>query len=351
VTLTYQEARLEVDHPIVGAVSPDGSPPSPLPPTPPPALLPATPPARRSRRRWWIFGGGGCGAIALILVLVVVVVFINDFNNSPLRHFPTEAGASTVSDNFLVSTGGQNSETLVIDDPNSLTAVETYYQSALDTNGWTVQATDPSLAVSGDGWQFSRTGSSAQFGITFVTMGAITEITVQYLTGRTGSSPTPFVNPSLTELMLTATEVTAALPPLPTPVTKYTDAEINGQLGTDHRAFLANDGTDYVDMELYGYVGPQAAAHDYPNLVSSGCAPGRGKSTHPKIGAATQADEFECSNGIFWITFQQGVLTCAVSTASASAVEDLARAESAKITQIPSPWTAPTSGASPSASP
>jgi hypothetical protein len=345
-----------VDHPIVGAISPDGSWRSSGvawagPPTPPPALLSATPPAGRSRRRWWIFGGGGCGAIVLILALVVVVAFINGFNNSPLRHFPTEAGASAVSDNFVVSTGGQNSETLVIDDPNSLTAVETYYQSALDTDGWTVQATDPSLAVSGDSWQFSRTGAPAQFGITFVTMGAITEITVQYLTGRPGSSPTPFVDPSLTELMLTATEVTAALAPLPTPVTKYTDAEINGQLGTDHRAFLANDGTDYVDIELYGYVSPQAAAHDYPNLVSSGCAPGPGKSTHPKIGTATQADEFECSNGIFWITFQQGVLTCAVSTASASAVEDLARAESAKITQIPSPWTAPTSGASPSASP
>jgi hypothetical protein len=301
----------------------------------PPALLPATPPARRSRRRWWIFGGGGCGAIALIAVLVVVVVFVNGFINSPLRHFPTEAGASTVSDNFLVSTGGQNSETLVIDDPNSLTAVETYYQRALGTNGWAVQATNPPQAVSGDAWQFSRTGSSAQFGMTFVTTGAITEITVQCVTGPSAPSPIPLpVNPSLTALMLTATEVTSALPPLPTPVTKYTDAQINGQFGTDHRAFLANDGTDYVDIELYAYVSSQAAAHDYPNLASSGCAPGRGKSTHPKIGTATQADEFECSNGIFWITFQQGVLTCAVSTGSASVVEGLARAESAKITQI-----------------
>jgi hypothetical protein len=339
-----------MDHPIVGALSPDGSPPSPLPPTSAPALWPAAPPARRSRRRLWIFGGGGCGAIALILVLVVAVGWINGFTNSPLRHFPAEAGASTVSDILFVSTGG-NGETLVIDDPNSLTAVETYYQSALDTNGWTVQATDPALAVSGDGWQFSRTGSSAQFGITFVTKGAITEITVQYLAGQPGSSPTPFVNPSLTELMLTTAEVTAALPPLPTPVTKSTDEEINGQLGTDHRAFLANDGTDYVDIGLYAYVSPQAAAHDYPNLVSAACASGRGTSTHPTIGTASQADEFECPGGIFGITFQQGILTCAVSTGSASAAEDLARAESAKITQTPGPWTAPTSGASPSASP
>jgi hypothetical protein len=307
----------------------------PLPPDPTPAPFPATLPVGRSRRRWWIFGCGGCGAIALIVVLVVVVVLINGFTHSPLRQFPTEAGASTVSDNFLVSAGGQSSETLVIDDPSSLTAVETYYQGALSTNGWTVQATNPSQAVSGDAWQFSRTGSSAQFGMTFVTMGAITEITVQCVTGPSAPSPIPLpVNPSLTELMLTATEVTAALPPLSTPVTKYTDAQINGQFGTDHRAFLANDGTDDVDIELYGYVSPLAAANDYPNLVSSSCAPGRGKSTHPKIGTATQADEFECPDGSFAITFQQGVLICAVSTASASAVEDLARAESAKITQI-----------------
>ncbi len=306
----------------------------PLPAAPTPAPFSATPAAGRSHRRWWIFGCGGCGAIVLILVVVIGLVFIIGFNNSPLRHFPTEAGASTVSDNFLVSTGGQSSETLVIDDPHSLTDVETFYQSALGTNGWTVQATDPSQAVSGDSWQFSRTGSSAQFGITLVTMGAITEITVQYATGGPASSQTPTSQPvdsSVTALMLTATEVSAALPPLLAPVTKYTDFEINGQLSTDHRAFLANNGTDYADIELYGYVSSQAAAHDYPNLVSSTCA---GRSTHPKIGTATQTDEFGCSNGIFGLTFQQGVIDCAVAAASASAVEDLARAESAKITQI-----------------
>jgi hypothetical protein len=135
-----------------------------VPPAPTPAPFPATPPARRSRRRWWTYGCGGCGAIVLIPVVVAVVVLINGFSNSPLRHFPTEAGALTVSDNLSISTG-QSSETLVIDDPHSLTDVETYYQSALNTSGWRVQAADPSQAVSGDGWQFSRTGSSAQFGI------------------------------------------------------------------------------------------------------------------------------------------------------------------------------------------
>jgi hypothetical protein len=167
-------------------------PPPPLPPPLPPAYGQTppygysqqygfTPPVKRSRRRWWIIGCGGCGAIALILVIVIVVLGVNVFTNSPLRHFPTEPGASTVSDNFSVSTG-QSSETLVIDDPNALTDVETYYQSALQTNGWTVQTADPSQAVSGDRWQFSRTGSSAQSGvIAFVTMGTITEITVQYV--------------------------------------------------------------------------------------------------------------------------------------------------------------------------
>jgi hypothetical protein len=264
----------------------------------------------------------------------VVALFIN-FNNSPLRHFPIEAGAATVSDNYSVDTGGQTDETLVIDDPNSLTAVESYYQGALESHGWMVQATNPSQAVSGDGWQFRRTGSSAQFAIIFSTTGAITEITVQYAAGTPAPSPIPIpVNPSLTELMLTPAEVTGARPFLSAPVTTYTDTQINGQFGTDHRAFLANDGTDSVDIELYGYVSAQAAASDYPNLVSSSCGPGRAKSTHPKIGTATPADEFECSNGIFGITFQQGVLTCAVSTASASGVEGLAKAESAKITQI-----------------
>ena len=165
-----------------------------LPPAPPPGPFPATgqippgfspqyggvAPARRSRRRWWLFGCGGCGAIALIVVVVVVVVVLNGFNSSPLRHFPTEAGASTVGDNFSLSSG-QNTETLVIDDPHSLTDVETYYATALNTNGWMAQTTDPSQAVSGDAWLLGRAGSSAPSGgVTFVTKGVITEITVQY---------------------------------------------------------------------------------------------------------------------------------------------------------------------------
>ena len=118
-----------------------------------------------------------------------------------------------VNDSFSVS-NGQSSETIVIDDPNSLTDVETYYQSALNTKGWTVQAADPSQAVSGDGWQFGLTGSSAQFAITFVTMGAITEITVQYETSGPGSSQTPTtqrVDSSVTSLMLTAGEASVAV--------------------------------------------------------------------------------------------------------------------------------------------
>ena len=118
----------------------------------------------------------------VIAVVVIVAVGIHIFTSSPLRHFPTEAGTATVSDTFGFA-NGQSSETLVLDDPNSLSAVETYYQSALNTNGWTVQVADPSQAVSGDRWQFSRAGSSVQLGvISFVTMGAITQVTAQYVT-------------------------------------------------------------------------------------------------------------------------------------------------------------------------
>jgi hypothetical protein len=168
----------------------------PLPPPPPPAPLPAygpTPPygyppqygnavpAKRSRRRWWIFGCGGCGAIALIAVIVIVVVGVHIFTNSPLRQFPTEAGSSTVSDTFGFA-NGHSSEILVIDDPNSLTDAETYYQGALNTNGWTVQAADPTQAASGDRWQFIRTGTSGQSGVIgFVTIGAVTQITAEYV--------------------------------------------------------------------------------------------------------------------------------------------------------------------------
>jgi hypothetical protein len=285
-----------------------------------------------------MFGCGGCGAIALIVVLVVVVVLINGFSNSPLRHFPTEAGASTVSDNFMVSAGGQNSETLVIDDPHSLTDVETFYQRALDTNGWTVQATDPAQAVSGDSWQFSRTGSSAQFGVTFVTMGAITETTVRYVTGGPASPPTPTplrVDSSVTALMLSAAEASAAVSGALS-ISQFTDAEVGGQAGTDQRTFLASDGTPSIAIALYMGSSRAAAAAEYPNFVTAGCPPGgQIKSSRPTIGKADQADEFECvTGGDIQIAFIQGVIMCGVSSASASVTESLARAESAKLTQL-----------------
>jgi hypothetical protein len=310
----------------------------PLPPPLTPAPFPTTPPARRSRRRWWIFGCGGCGAVALIVVLVVVVVLVKGFTNSPLRQFPTEAGASTVSDNLLVGTGGQSSETLVIDDPHSLTDVETFYESALGTNGWAVQATDPSQAASGDSWQFSRTGSPAQFGVTFVTMGAITEITVQYATGGPASSPTPTsqrVDSSVTALMLTATEASAAVSGA-LPLAQFTDAEVSEQAGTDQRTFLASDGTVSLVIALYVDSSSTAAATDYPSFVSAGCPPGgQVKSSHPTIGKAGKANEFECvTGGDLQVAFIQGVTMCGVSSASTSITEALARAESAKITQI-----------------
>ncbi len=116
-----------------------------------------------------------------MVIALIVVVGIHTFTNSPLRHFPTEAGAATVRDNFKV-TNGQSSETIVIDDPHALIDVETYYQSALHTGGWTVDSADPSQAASGDHWHFSRSGSSAQAGlISFATVGANTQITVEYI--------------------------------------------------------------------------------------------------------------------------------------------------------------------------
>ena len=310
----------------------------PLPPAPTPPPFPATLPVGRSRRRWWLFGCGGCGAIALIVVLVVVVVLINGFRNSPLRQFPTEAGASTVSDNFLVGTGGQNDETLVIDDPHSLTEVETFYQSALDTNGWTVQATDPSQAASGDSWQFSRTGSSAQFNVTFVSMGATTEITVQSMTGDAAPTPLPTsqgVDSSVTALMLTATEASSAVSGA-LPVSQFTDAEIGGQAGTDMRSFMASDGTVSFVIALVADSSRAAAATDYPSFVSGACPPGgQITSGHPTIGRASKTDEFACvTGGDIQVAFIQGAMLCGVSSSSTSVTEALARAESAKITQL-----------------
>jgi hypothetical protein len=331
VTLTQQEATLEVDQQM--SMQP---PPPPVPPALPPAPFPAKPLARPSRRRWWISGCGVAGAIVVILVVVVVVVFINGFSNSPLRHFPTEAGASTVSDTFSLGSE-QSGEALVIDDPNSLTAVETYYQSALNTNGWTVAAADPSQAVSGDSWQFSRTGSSAQFGIAFVTMGAITEITVEYATGGPAPSSTATpqrVDSSVTALMLTPAEASAAAGSAVS-TSQFTDAEVGGQAGTDQRTFLTSDGTASLVIALYVDSSLAAAAADYPSFVSAGCPPGGDvNASHPTIGKAGKTDEFDCVvGGAIQVAFIQGVTLCGVSSASASVSEAVARAESAKITQ------------------
>src|ERR1017187_593357 len=170
-------------------------PPPPPPSAPPPAPYPAygypqlfgapqaqgwTPPPPVHRRRWWIWGCGGCGAIALLAAAVVVFFVIRIFSSSPLRQFPTEAGAATTQDNFQ-STNNGVSENLLIVDPHSLTEVETYYQQALHQNGWTTDTRDPSSASSGDTWTIARTGSASQHGsITFTTAGADTDIAVAF---------------------------------------------------------------------------------------------------------------------------------------------------------------------------
>jgi len=274
----------------------------------------------------------------LIIVLVVVAFFATSFSSSPLRHFPAEAGASSVSDNFEVSGGGQSAETLVIDDPRSLTDVETFYQTALATNGWTVQASDPAQAVSGDTWQFSRIGSSAQFEVTFVTMGGTTEITVQYVT--VGSTPSPLptalgVDSSVTALMLNATEASGAVHGT-VPLSNFTDAEMGGQAGTDMRTYIANDGTVSLVIALAVDSSRATAATDYPTFVSASCPPGgRSTSTHPTIGSADRADEYECVTGVgTQVAFLQGGILCGVAAASAKVAEAIARAESANIAQI-----------------
>lgn len=137
------------------------------------------PPPRR--RRWWLWGCGGCALLVLILLGIGVAVGIGIFTSSPLRHFPVEAGASTVRDNFQI-VNGQSGETLVIDDPHSLTDVEAFYQSALHSNGWTADTVDPSQAANGDSWRFSKSGASTQAGsIAFVNLKGVTQVTVTYV--------------------------------------------------------------------------------------------------------------------------------------------------------------------------
>jgi hypothetical protein len=119
--------------------------------------------------------------LLLILLGIGAAVGIGIFTGSPLRHFPVEAGASTVRDNFQI-VNGQSGETLVIDDPHSLTDVEAFYQSALHSNGWTADRVDPSQAANGDTWHFSKNGAAAQAGsIAFIDLKGVTQVTVSYV--------------------------------------------------------------------------------------------------------------------------------------------------------------------------
>ena len=137
-------------------------------------------PPRSNRRRWWIWGCGGCGTLALLAVAAIVFIALRTFSNSPLRQFPTEAGASTTRDSFQ-SSNGQSSETLVISDPRALADVEAFYEVNLSRNGWTVQGADPGQAHSGDTWPIGRSATASQTGsISFVTVGATTVITVDF---------------------------------------------------------------------------------------------------------------------------------------------------------------------------
>jgi hypothetical protein len=139
-----------------------------------------TPPPPVSRRRWWFWGCGGCAALALVAIAVLVFVFLRIFTSSPLRQFPTEAGATTTNDNF-VSANNQTTERLLIVDSHSLVDVETYYERALQANGWTTSTHDPSQASDGDTWTIGRTGSPAQNGsVTFTTVGTGTDIAVVF---------------------------------------------------------------------------------------------------------------------------------------------------------------------------
>lgn len=145
-----------------------------------PQVLGWTPPPPVHRRRWWLWGCGGCGALALVAAAVVVFVVIRIFSSSPLRHFPTETGATTTEDNFQ-STNNGVAENLVIVDPHPLEEVETYYQQTLHQGGWTTDTRDPTAASSGDTWTIARTDSPTQHGsITFTSAGSSTDIAVAF---------------------------------------------------------------------------------------------------------------------------------------------------------------------------
>ncbi len=138
------------------------------------------PPPPVSRRKWWFWGCGGCAALTLIVIALIVFVFLRIFTSSPLRQFPTEAGAATRSDNWD-SSGNHTTETLVIADPHSLQDVETYYEQALHSNGWSTDTHDPAQATNPDIWTVSRGGSPTQSGtVTFTSGGSGTDITVVF---------------------------------------------------------------------------------------------------------------------------------------------------------------------------
>ncbi len=138
------------------------------------------PPPTVPRRRWWFWACGGCAAIALVAIAVVAFIFIHIFSSSPLRQFPTQAGATTTEDNFR-SVNSTTSETLLIVDPHPLSEVETYYQQALHQNGWTTATHDPSHGASGDTWTIARAASPTQRGsITFTRAGGTTHIAVDF---------------------------------------------------------------------------------------------------------------------------------------------------------------------------
>jgi hypothetical protein len=156
-------------------------------------------------------------------------------------------------------------------------------------------------------------------------------------TAPLASSPTPIT--SVTALMLTPTEYTAAVSLFNgAPAVRVTDAEISGQAGTDARLFFASDGSTLAQVQLF--VLHRQAADFYQFLLSNSCPSGGPTTfTHLKIGSAQKADEYGClKNPGTRVAFEQavppGLIIGDALTSPASGAEAIARAESAKITQI-----------------
>jgi hypothetical protein len=156
-------------------------------------------------------------------------------------------------------------------------------------------------------------------------------------TATPASSPTPIT--SVAALMLTPAEYTTAVSLIfGAHAVRVTDAKISGQAGTDERLFFASDGSTLAKVQLF--VLHRQAADFYSFLLNNGCPPGGHTAfTHLKIGSAQKADEFGClkNPGIrvaFEQTYPQGLIIGDALTSVASGAEAIARAESAKITQI-----------------